>query len=105
MDSQRFGVNVAPNESKIRGKIVKIDPGPEGLGSIWTIEVSETEDIDNLPNFARRHVGKLIPVLIHPEMKKEIKESDLIEAHITFQGDESGGEFFLIDDNVRHLPS
>jgi hypothetical protein len=105
MDSQRFGVNAAPNESKIRGKIVKIDPGPEGLGSIWTIEVSETEDIDNLPNFARRYVGKLISVLVHPEMKKEIKEFDIIEAHLTFQGDERGGEFFLIDDKVRHVTS
>jgi hypothetical protein len=97
------GVNVAPNESKVRGKIVKIEPGPEGVGSIWRIEVTETQDVNNLPNFARRHIGKVISVFVHPEMKKEVRESDLIEAQISFQGDERGGAFFLINDNVNRL--
>ncbi len=100
MEPQRFGVNVAPNECKVRGKVIKIEPGPEGLGTIWRVEVSEAQDVDNLPNFARRHVGKLVSILVHPKMKKEVKESDLIEAHVSFQGDARSGAFFLINDDV-----
>ena len=98
-----FGVPAAPNESTIRGRLLDIQPGPEGLGFIWKVEVTESQDIDQLPNFTRPYVGQCLSIYVHPDMKKSVQEADLIEARLFFQGDESGGAFFLCDDDVRKL--
>jgi hypothetical protein len=100
---QQRGVPAAPNESKIRGEILKIQRGPDGPGYIWEVKVNESEDSGGARNFARAYVGKPISIYIHPDMKKKFKENDSIEARIFFQGDERSGAFFLIDDDVHKL--
>lgn len=103
MDKEQSGVPAAPNESKVRGRIVDIEPGPEGIGSIWKVEVNESLDVGILPNFTRAYIGKVISIFIHPNMKETLKVSDWVEARISFQGDERCGAFFLIDDDVHKL--
>lgn len=94
---------VAPNECKIRGTLTEVERGPEDLGFIWKVTVDETDDVNNLPNFARTHVGNSISIYVHPEMKQQLKAGNDIEAHVFFQGDEQGGAFFLANDDVRKL--
>ena len=104
MDEQQpRGVPTAPNESIVSGKIVEIGAGPEGMGKVWKVHVDESRDWDDLPNFTREHVGETIPIYVHPGMRKEFKVNDTVEFNVSFQGDESGGAFFLLDEKVRKL--
>jgi len=94
---------VKPNASKVRGEIISIRPEPDGFGSNWKIAVAEAKDVDNLPNFARPYVGQIISVYIHPELKHNLSEKDQLEARVTYRGDERGGRFALVEDDVRKL--
>ena len=100
---QSPGVSVAPNESKIRGKITRIQPGPEGVGQVWEVEVTESIESGSTRDFARAYVGKTLLVYIHPDLKKRLKENDYIEARIFYQGDARNGAFFLIGDDVQKI--
>ena len=100
---QRSGVPVVPNASKVRGSLVRIKPEPGGRGSIWEITVDEARDIEGLPNFARAHIGEMIQVYVHQELLHKLAESDELEARIAYRGDERGGRFVLIEDDVHKL--
>ena len=95
------GVPAAPNECKVRGKVVSVEPGPEGVGSAWQIELHEAEDVGDMPNFARTRIGDTITVLVHPKIKERPAEGQAIQAQITYQGDEQGGAFFLSSGDTR----
>lgn len=98
MDEQQLrGITAAPNESKVCGALVKVERGPEGVGYVWKIRVDESYDINGLPNFTKDRVGKIIPIYVPPEMGKDYKEADMVKVHVSFQGDERGGAFFLVE--------
>lgn len=103
MEEKQYGVSAAPNEGRVRGKLLEVEAGPEGVGAIWKVTVSETEDVGKLPNFARDLVGKVISIYIHPYLKKKFSKFDSIDARISFQGDEKGGDFFLMGDDVHRI--
>ena len=100
---QASGAQVKPNASKVRGKLVGIKPEPDGYGANWEIAVDEANDVDDLPNFARSHIGKVIDVYVHPELKSDLIEKDNLEVRVTYRGDERGGRFALIDNDVHKL--
>ena len=104
MDEQRpRGVPTAPNESIVFGKLVEIEAGPDGVGSIWKVHVDETHDVDELRNLTRGHIGETIVIYVHPDMRKEFTAGDRVAVNVSFQGDERGGAFFLMGDKVRKL--
>lgn len=98
---QSAEAHVTPNASKVRGKLISIKPEPDGYGSNWEIEVDHADNVGNLPNFARSHVGQIISVYVHPELKHDLMEKDKLEARVTYRGDERSGRFALIEDDVR----
>lgn len=103
MDQQPRGVSSAPNESIVRGKLVEIEAGPDGMGKIWKVDVEEARDVSELPNLALQHVGKTVPIYVHPGMRKEFNLGDRVEFNVSFQGDERDGAFFLLADKVRKV--
>lgn len=98
-----FGVPAEPNASRIRGRLVSIRPGPEGQGATWEIVVAASDDVENMRNFGRAHVGLTITVYVPPGSRHRLAANDALEARVTFQGDERGGAFFLIEDDARRL--
>ncbi len=100
---QPSGVPVVPNASQVRGRLLRIKPEPGARGFVWEIAVYEARDIEGLPNFAKAHVGKIIQVYVHQESHRDLAEADSVEARIAFRGDERGGRFVLIEDDVRKL--
>jgi hypothetical protein len=97
------GVPAAPNASQIRGRLVGIEPNPEGPGSIWEIAIEEARDVEGMANFAQARVGQPIQVYVQPQLRHNLATADEIEARVTFRGDERGGSFFLIDESVRKV--
>lgn len=100
---QSSGVPVIPNASKVRGRLIRIKPELGGRGSVWDIEVADAHDVEGLPNFAQAYVGKAIKVYVNTQLQHDLAESDELEARIAFMGDERGGRFVLIEDDVRKL--
>ena len=96
-------VPVVPNASRVRGKLVRITPEPGGRGSVWEIAVHEAGDIEGMPNFARDQVGQTIQVYVHPQLQHDLAQADQCEARVAFRGDERGGRFVLVEDDVRKL--
>ncbi len=94
---------VAPNASRIAGTVVGVEPEPNGRGSVWRIAVDRAIDVGNLPNFVRAHVGKIIPVHVQPRLKETVAEADTLEAQIAYRGDERGGGFVVVGNDVRKL--
>jgi hypothetical protein len=102
-ETKGFNVTTIPNESKIHGQLIDITSGPGGMGYVWKVKVDGSSDVDNLPNLTRAHVGKIITIYVHPGLTKQLATADTIEARVSFQGDEQGGAFFLLGDDVRKL--
>jgi hypothetical protein len=97
------GVPAAPNECLVRGTINSVGPSPEGEGHVWKLKVEEAEDVDGMRNFARTRVGEEINVFVPPGESKSLKKGERVEAHISFEGDEHGGTFFLKEKGARKL--
>ncbi len=100
-ESKSYGVPAAPNESVVRGRVLRVQPAPGGTGTVWDVELEEAECVGDLANLAQSRVGECISIYVHPDLKVEIKEGDLIEARIFFEGDERGGVFFLKGQDVH----
>jgi len=96
-------ISVVPNASQVRGTLKHIVPEGSGRGFTWEIAVDETCDIDGLPNFAQAYVGTTIHAYIHPRLHIPIAENDQVQARVAFRGDEHGGRFILIDDDIQRL--
>ena len=96
-------VPVVPNESTVRGRIVRVSPGPGGQGSVWKVAVKEAKSVGGLPNFARDRVGETINVHTNPQADLNLTEADEVEARVAFRGDERGGRFVLVGDDARKL--
>lgn len=94
---------VVPNASQIRGRLLQIRPEPDGRGAVWEVAVDEAHDVDGMPNFARELVGRPIQVYVHPELRPAVTESDPLEARVTYRGDERGGRFVVVGDELRKL--
>jgi hypothetical protein len=93
-------ITTQPNESKVRGKILDIHPVPTGPGHIWQLHVTSSQKTSRSADFAKHQVGKTIEILIPPDTKHRFSTGDAIEAKVSFQGDEYGGAFFLINDEA-----
>jgi hypothetical protein len=98
-----LGVSVVPNASTVRGSLTRILPEAEGDGAIWEIRVDEAKDAGGLANFVRAYVGKPIHVYVQPHLQHHLAENDRLEARIAFRGDEHGGRFVLIGDDIHRL--
>lgn len=96
-----YGVPAAPNECVVRGHVKSVGPSPEGEGRLWGLEVEEADDVSGMRNFAR--VGEEISVFVPPGEAKGIKKGDRVEAHVSYEGDERGGTFFLKEGRARKL--
>lgn len=100
-DPKAYGVPAAPNESIVRGKVLRVQPAPGGVGTVWDVELKQAEDAGKLANLARSQVGQTLSIYVHPDLKVPIEAGDLIEARIFFEGDERGGAFFLKGQEVQ----
>jgi hypothetical protein len=94
---------VVPNASRVRGRLVHIRPDPAGDGTIWELAVAEALDIDDLPNFVATAAGQTISVYVHAGIRAALHEADSIEARVAYRGDQHGGRFALVGDDVRRL--
>lgn len=73
------------------------------MGYVWKVKVDGSSDVDHLPNLTRAYIGKVMTIYVHPDVQKQLAKTSTIEARVSFQGDEHGGAFFLLDDDVRKL--
>jgi hypothetical protein len=95
-------VPTAPNENWIHGRVLDIRPDPtsfRGEGADWKLQVAGADDVPGARNFARSRVGSVIELFV-PSVPPglDLAVGDFIRARISFQGDERGGRFVLVDD-------
>ena len=95
------GVPAAPNESWIRGRIVSVRPAPGGVGAVWEIELTESRAEGSMHDLARSRVGTGITVYVHPGLRLHPRTGMTVEARVRFQGDETGGAFFVMGQDAR----
>src|SRR5262252_3537267 len=95
-------VPTAPNESWVHGRVLAMRPDPtsfRGEGADWKLEVAAVEDVPGARNFARGRAGSVIDLFV-PSLPPGVAVAvgDVIRARVSFQGDEHGGRFVLVDD-------
>ncbi len=91
---------VVPNASLVFGVLARIRPAPGG-DCVWEIDVTEARDVEGLANFVAPYRGKQLAVHVRAGLVSPVRELDVIEARVAFRGDERGGRFVLVGDNVR----
>jgi hypothetical protein len=79
----------APNRGKVTGIIINIH---KNTNTIIELDVLDSKDIENLPNFTKRYVGKKISVTITKESKlpSNLRLGQTVELVIEYVGDEYG---------------
>lgn len=97
MGEQNFKVNSAPNKSKIRGRVIKIENDSMLGAKLLHVKVEESNDVDEMLNFTKSKVGNIIKICIPADEGSEIKKNQEIEVPVSFEGDEGGGIFFITD--------
>ncbi len=101
MSEQNFNVQAAPNESKIQGKIVKIKKDLESMAEIWQVKIEKSFDVKGMLNFTKSRLGDSIKIYVPLDKESKFKEGNFIEAIVTYQGDETGGVFFIAGNNIK----
>ncbi len=94
-------VGVVPNRSLIRGKVVAMRPEPDGYGQTIEVEVADSENLGDLPNFVP-HAGQRIWFYLS-ESPMELHLGDDIEAKATYRGGAGGGRYSLLPDDLKRI--
>jgi hypothetical protein len=95
------GVPAAPNQSRITARVERVGPAPGGVGAVWEVQLRRAAaEPAGMANLARSHVGRRVTIYVHPGFKQAVGPGDVIDALVTYQGDERGGAFFLKGDSV-----
>jgi len=83
-----------PNDSLIKARIVGISKTDErNFPMIVNLEILDSEDVNDMPNFTKDKIGQTIKVCFRQE--DEFKLTDTVDdVHVEFSGDERGGRFF-----------
>ena len=83
-----------PNDSIVKAKIIKIIKTDENnFPVIAELEILDSEDVNDMPNFTKNKIGQIIQACFRQE--DEPKLSDTVkDIHLEFAGDEQGGRFF-----------
>lgn len=95
------GVPAAPNQSRLRGRLTSVSPGPEA-SQVWQVQAETSEAVGGLADFVAARIGGPIEVIVPPG-GPSFAPPARIEARVSFQGDERGGAFFLLDQDARLL--
>ena len=95
------GVPAAPNESWIRGRVVSVRAAPGGTGAAWEIELTESRAEGSMADLARSRIGARITLYVHPGLRLRPRKGTTVEARVRFQGDETGGAFFVLGQDAR----
>jgi hypothetical protein len=92
---------VMPNAGRIRGEIVRIQPEADGFGSTWVVSVRDVKDVPGVANFARSYLGGTFALYVHPGLQDRAAVHETITATVAFRGDERGGRFVVLDDDLQ----
>jgi hypothetical protein len=83
------GVQIAPNRSHIRGRVVGVrDPAdPSGFMEV-TVELDEVSPAQNMRSMVRQQAGESIPVLMAPDLVERlgIREGVVVDGDIRRAG-------------------
>jgi hypothetical protein len=102
-DAPQSGVPTAPNESLVCGEIVKTESGSHAE-TIWSLRVASAKSVPGVLNVAGRNVASTIRVIVPPGVEQSFQRGDMVEARVSYQGDEHGAAYFLIGP-ARHFPA
>ena len=92
---------VMPNAGRIRGQVVSVRPEADGRGTTWEVAIRDVQDVPGMANFARSYQGGTVALFVHPGLTGRAGVHDTITAKVAFRGDEHGGRFVVVDDDLH----
>jgi hypothetical protein len=92
---------VMPNAGRIRAQVLRIQPEADGFGSTWEVSVQDVKDVPGFANFARSYLDSTLALYVHSGLQGRAAVHDTIAAEIAFRGDERGGRFVVLDDDLQ----
>jgi hypothetical protein len=90
-----------PNAGRIRGEILHVLPEADRFGAVWQVAIRDVQDVPGFTNFARSYLGNTISLFVHPGLQDRATAHDRIAAKVAFRGDERGGRFVVLDDDLQ----
>jgi hypothetical protein len=89
-------VPAAPNDSLVTAKVIKIQEGEGSLPWVLTIEIQTSQNVPGLPNGTNDKIGQQLLVRTD-ENVSQLKVSQIVTAHVRFEGDERSSFYFAWD--------
>lgn len=90
-----IGVPAAPNKSLVTAEIISISKGPWPGSYQIELLIQDSQDIPGFANFTKSRVGQIISAVTRAEVKG-LRRGEMIQAQLTYRGDEHGGLFFVM---------
>jgi hypothetical protein len=83
-----------PNDSLVKAKVIKITKTDEkNFPIISDMEIMNSDDVNDMPNFTKDKIGQKIKVCFRQEDEPKLTDT-VNDVHVEFSGDERGGRFF-----------
>lgn len=106
----RGTVPVAPNDSLVTGLVLgyailnsKVeDIQPEQVLHVLWLEIQQAQDVNEMPNFAKRHLGEVLQVFTKDPLSPYLF-GKTVRGHVQLVGDERGGHFWISDVQILEL--
>lgn len=89
------GVPAAPNKSLVTAEIMSVSKGPWPGSYQIELLIQDSQDIPGFANFTKSRVSQIISAITRAEVE-ELREGEVIQAQLTYRGDEHGGLFFVM---------
>lgn len=82
------------NESLVKAKIIKITKtNDKNFPIISDLEIINSENVNDMPNFTKDRIGQTIKVCFRQEDESKLTDT-INDIYVEFSGDEHGGRFF-----------
>ena len=89
-------VPAAPNDSIVTAKIIKVQEGEGTLPWVLTITIQTSQDVPGYPNITCDEIGQQL-LARTMEDASSLKASQIITAHLRFEGDERSSFYYIWD--------
>ena len=89
-------VPAAPNDSIVTAKIIRVQEGECTLPWVLTITIQTSPDVPGYPNITASQIGQQL-LFRTMENASPLKESQIITAHLRFEGDERSSFYYIWD--------
>lgn len=92
------GAPARPNASRIKAEIIEVKPAPDSPDyNLLHVKLLSSSAVEGKASVTDQLVNQEMDLLIKPADMPDLKAGNMIEAEVSFMGDEKGANYYILN--------